>query len=130
MAKEPLWVWPDAQQRWRLLGAIVWLSFLFAIVYGGADYVTSLRQTRFPVHLAFELSLPFLPELSIVYSSVYLMFVVMTLILHSADQLWWFVRVMSWMTVAAGVCFLIYPAELAFDPPEVTSWAAGPMSSP
>lgn len=122
-----LWVWPDSRQRWRLAAALIWLSFLFALVYGGADYITSLRQLRFPIHFAFELSLPFVPGLSVVYSSVYLMFVGMALTLHSADQLRRFVWAMSWMTITAGVCFFVFPAELAFDPPDVTTWAAGPF---
>ncbi|WP_372894451.1 phosphatase PAP2 family protein [Stieleria sp.] len=125
--REPFWVWPDARQRRRLGLALLGLSLLFAIVYGGAEFITSLRTTRYPVHFSFELSLPFVPELSLVYSSVYLMFGFIALTLPTKDRLNQFVAQMVLMTLIAGVCFLIYPAELAFETPEVVGWAALPF---
>lgn len=125
--REPFWAWPDAQQRRRLGLALLGLSLLFVIVYGGAELITSLRTTRYPVHFSFELSLPFVPELSLVYSSVYLMFGFIALTLPTKDRLNQFVAQMVLMTLIAGVCFLIYPAELAFETPEVVGWAALPF---
>ena len=123
----PLFAWPDAPLRRRLIAAAVWLSLLFVVVYGGTDYITSVREARFPIDFAFESSLPFVPELSVVYSSLYLMYVVVVLALRTCEELNRFVVQMSCMTLFAGVCFLIFPAELSFIRPEVTGWAAIPF---
>ena len=125
--REPFWGWPDARQRRRLGLALLGLGLLFVIVYGGAEFITSLRTTRYPVHFSFERSLPFVPELSLVYSSVYFMFGFIALTLPTKDRLDQFVAQMVLMTLIAGVCFLIYPAELAFETPEVVGWAATPF---
>lgn len=123
----PLMSWPDASHRRRLFAAAIWLSLLFVVVYGTTDYITAMRSTRFPIHFAFELTLPFVPQLSVVYSSVYLMFAFVALAMSSAERLGVFVGKMTWMTLVAGVCFLAYPSELAFQVPEVVGWSKLPF---
>lgn len=123
----PLFAWPDAAQRKRLLWSLFGLSLLFVIVYGGADYITSIRSTRFPVHFDFERTLPFVPELSVVYSSVYFMFAFIALAMQTEDQLRRFVGRMALVTLVAGLAFLLYPSELVFENREVTGWASVPF---
>jgi len=93
------------------------LSVLFAIVYGGADYVTGLRSNHLRIDFAFEQYVPFVPEMAVLYSSLYLMFVAVPFILHSERQLWCYVRMMALITCLAGICFLLIPAQLAFSLP-------------
>ena len=90
------------------------LSILFAIVYGGADYVTGLRTRHLRIDFAFEQNVPFVPEMALLYSSLYLMFVAVPFLLHSERQLWCYVRMMALITCIAGICFLLIPAQLAF----------------
>ena len=122
-----LFAWPGARQFGRLIGATVWLSLLFGVVYGGSNYITSIRKTRFSIDFAFESSLPFVPELTVVYSSLYLMYVLVAFALRTREGLNRFVVQMSWMTLFAGACFLVFPAETTFVRPEVTGWAAVPF---
>lgn len=124
---EPLLAWPDAPQRIALAKALVGLGTLFWVVFAGTDYITSVRQTRFSVHFEFESKLPFVPELSVIYSSVYLMFAFIALTLRTTSELRRFVVAMAVMTVVAGVCFLIYPAQLEFRSVTVSGWAAIPL---
>ena len=99
-----------------LLAAIL-LSVLFAVVYGGADYITRHRANHLRVDFAFEQNLRFVPEVSPLYSSLYLMFLAVPFVLRTKRQLWSYVQVMALVTCVAGICFLLIPAELAFSLP-------------
>ena len=114
---QPLFVVPSRSQLAASLWAALMLSGLFAIVYGGCDYVTGLRTTRLRIDFAFERRIPFMPALSPVYSSLYLMFLAMPFVLRGRQQLRSYVRVMSLITCVAGVGFLLIPAKLEFSVP-------------
>src|SRR5688572_5337200 len=68
--REPFWHWPGAAM-WRftfLLGVpfAVW----FALIYGGAWFITSLRTLRIPVHMEWERNIPLWPASVLVYESM------------------------------------------------------------
>lgn len=114
---QPLFAVPSRAQRSASLTAALLLAVLFAIVYGGCDYLTGLRTTRLRIDFAFEQKIPFMPGLSPVYSSLYLMFLVMPFVLRGRQQLTSYVRAMSLITCVAGVGFLLIPAKLEFSVP-------------
>ncbi len=114
---QPLFEVPSGSQLTAsLLGASL-LSVLFVVAYGGADYVTGLRANHLRIDFAFEQNVPFLPEFSPLYSSLYLMFLAVPFVLHSEWQVWSYVRRMALITCVAGICFLLIPARLAFNLP-------------
>ena len=89
----------------------------FAIVYGGADYITATRDFRIRVDFDFEQRLPFVPELILVYSSIYLMFAVVPFVFRAKRELWSFVGMMVSVTCVAGIGFLAMPSEIQFVVP-------------
>jgi membrane-associated phospholipid phosphatase len=113
----PLFAMPTIQHATRCCAAAVFLSVVFAVVYGGADYVTGLREWRVRFDLAFEQHLPFIPELSLVYSSLYLMFFAVPFVLRRKQEIWTFTLLMTLITIIAGFCFLVMPAQTRFEVP-------------
>jgi membrane-associated phospholipid phosphatase len=108
---------PSGAHCFRFLLAALTVSLVFLVVYVGCDYLTGLRETRLRVDFRFERSLPFLPELSLIYSSLYVLFVSLVLILDS-EEIWQLATVMILTTLVAGFCFLVLPAEIAFVRPD------------
>ncbi len=114
---QPLFGVPSGSHLAASLLAAMLISVLFAAVYGGADYITGLRARHLRIDFAFEQRVPFVPELSPVYCSLYLMFLMVPFVLYSERQLWLYVRTMALITCVAGICFLLIPARLAFSFP-------------
>lgn len=113
---------PTRAHALRCLAVTVLLFSLFLTVYSGANYVTGLRATKVRIDFAFEHQLPFVPELSLVYSSLYLMFFAVPFVLRTTAELRNFTKLMAAVTLIAGVCFLLLPAEVGFDIPEDLGW--------
>jgi membrane-associated phospholipid phosphatase len=113
---------PTRAHAARCLVVTVLLCALFMAVYSGTNYLTSLRTDRIRIDFAFEHRLPFVPELSIVYSSLYLMFLAVPFVLRTTSELRWFAILMAAITIFAGICFLLLPAEVGFDVPQELGW--------
>jgi membrane-associated phospholipid phosphatase len=118
----PLFAWPGA----RHLGETVILSaavlLLFAVVYGGADWVTGFRG-RHHVHLPFELQIPFVPAAVVGYMSLYGLFAIAPFILRRQRELRALAGTLAAAIVVGGICFLLFPAELAFpEPTNLGEW--------
>jgi len=102
--------------RYFLLLALL-QAMLFALVYGGADYITSRREFRVRVHFEFERNIPFVPAMTWLYVSVYPLAMAAPVILRSRRELFALFASHAAATVVAGVCFLLFPAELAYPKP-------------
>ena len=113
----PLFALPPMSHLIRCSGAAVLVFVVFAVIYGGSDYVTSIRDRRLRVDFSFEQNLPFVPELILIYSSLYLMFFTVPFVLRRKCEIWCFVTLMTLITVAAGLCFLVVPADIRFEVP-------------
>lgn len=113
---------PTRAHALRCLAVTVLLFALFMVVYSGTNYLTSLREVKIRIDFGFEHRLPFVPELSIVYSSLYLMFLAVPFVLRTTSELRWFAKLMGGITIFAGVCFLLLPAEVGFDVPQDLGW--------
>jgi membrane-associated phospholipid phosphatase len=119
-----LLAWPG----WKHVGEAVWLGVLFGIwlelVYSSADYVTALRTSRIRVHFDWELAIPFVPVMTVFYTSIFPLFWLAPFILRTRDELRALVNSMSLVTLVAGIAFLLLPAQLAYQPEEVpVRWA-------
>ena len=97
--------------RWGTL-VTVW----FALVYGGADWLTANRSLRIPVHTSWELAIPLMPGWVSVYMSIYLVFLAAPLALPTVRQIRALALAECLLILVAGVCFLLLPSELAYPP--------------
>lgn len=88
----------------------------FLIVYGGADLLTARRDFRVPVHFPAELRIPFVPWMTVFYMSVYGLFLLAPFVLRTRREFAWTVSAMAIAIGVSGICFLLFPAELAFAP--------------
>lgn len=91
-------------------GQMVW----FCLVYGGADWITAQRATRFPVHWDMERYTPFVPAMIVFYMSLYLLFAAAPFVLRTVQQLNALSATLACVIFVAGLCFLAFPAELAY----------------
>ena len=101
---------------WTFIRSSFRVTFIFTLVYVGCDYITGIRTTRWQVDFAFERSLPFVPELTLVYSSVFLMVAIAPFLLGTRNQILLLERRAIAVTLVAGIAFLLFPAELRFPP--------------
>jgi hypothetical protein len=110
------WRWPG----WAHLGRAAWLEALagawLLLVYGGTDLLTRHRALRVPVHLPFEPGLPFVPGLVAAYLSIHLVFALAPFALPARRQLQALMWTLAAVIAAAGVGFLLLPADLAYPP--------------
>jgi len=117
-AKEPFWGWPGWKHlRYALLLSLAG-SLWFTLVYGGADALTAHRVFRVRVDFAAELGIPFIPEMVVVYMSIYLLFLAAPFILRRKHEFFALAMTLNIVILVAGICFLLLPAQVAFPRPE------------
>jgi membrane-associated phospholipid phosphatase len=117
MKPPPFWHWPG----WCHVGHALVLggavTLWFALIYGGADFLTVRRSLRVRFHFDAELAMPFVPASVLIYLSIYFLFWLAPFILRSGREL----KSLAWTLAAvifvAGIGFLLFPAELEFPAP-------------
>lgn len=115
---EPFIAWPSwAHLRFTILLSVV-NTLWFVLVFGGADYLTARRSFRVPVHFAAELSIPLVPAMSLIYMSIYLLFLSAPFILRTRQEIRALVGTLAFLILCGGIGFLLFPAELAFETPQ------------
>jgi membrane-associated phospholipid phosphatase len=112
----PFWHWPRPGHLGYalLLGGTVGLWF--ALVYGGADALTARHGYRVRLHFDAELAVPFVPEAVLGYMSIYLLFWMAPFVLRTRQELSALATTLAAVIAVAGVCFLLFPADMAFPP--------------
>lgn len=112
----PFCVWPG----WPHIRFAALRSFLvtawFCFVFGGADWITAHRVERVRIHFAAELHIPLIPAFTVVYMSIYLLFLAAPFVLRSRKDFNSLTIAQSVAIFTAGICFLLIPAQLAFPP--------------
>lgn len=125
--RAPFVAWPGWPHVRLFLALAVPVTLWFLIVYGGCDYVTGFRS-RHRVHYDFELAMPFVPSSVVVYDSVYPVMWLAPFVLRTRPELIAYAVAQVVIVAAAGIGFLLHPAELGFPPtPDAGIWA--PMVS-
>jgi len=105
--------WPHLKTGWlQALLVTVW----FCCVYGGADWVAAHRLFRVRVHLDAELLIPLIPSFTLVYMSIYLLFLGAPFVLRTRRELASLAVAQAITIFVAGICFLLVPARVAFPP--------------
>lgn len=120
--RPPFLGWPG----WRLLGEAVLLGTVQTLwwlaIYGGADWLTSIRTDRVHVHLDLELKIPSISAFILIYRSIDAMFLLAPFILRSRRELLALTMALAMVTAAAGIGFVLLPAELAYAPQDHGAW--------
>jgi len=116
-APEAFWGWPGWKHlrfAWLIsLAGLLW----FMLVYGGADAITAHRSFRVRVYLDAELRIPFVPEAAVVYMSIYTLFLAAPFILRRRREFIALAMTLNVVILVAGICFLLFPAQVAYSPP-------------
>jgi membrane-associated phospholipid phosphatase len=100
----------------------------FALVYGGANWLTDRRSDRVRIHLDLEFALPFVPAMILGYLSIYVLFALPPFVLRTRRELQGLALTLLAVIFGAGVGFLLLPAESAFPPSRDLGVWQGPMS--
>jgi hypothetical protein len=116
--RRPFLGWPGWANFWWAGFLFVLVSLWFGLVYGGADWITARRAARVRVHLEAELSLPLIPSFTIVYMSIYPLFLIAPYVLRTRRELNRLAIDLLLVILFAGITFLLLPAQLAFPPPQ------------
>jgi membrane-associated phospholipid phosphatase len=93
-------------------------SLLFAIIYGGADWIAHRHTYRVGMHLDADLAIPLVPAMAIAYLSLMPLLWMAPFVLHTRRELLAYVLALAAATVTAGFFFLALPAADAFEPPD------------
>jgi protein-tyrosine phosphatase/membrane-associated phospholipid phosphatase len=101
------------------------LSALFLLVYGGTNWVTSLRADVGTWYFPWELAIPFVPLLIIPYMSIDLFFVAAPFLCRDRREMTVLARRITFSILVAGVFFLLMPLRLAFAPEEPVGGVLG-----
>jgi membrane-associated phospholipid phosphatase/phytoene/squalene synthetase len=98
---------------------------LWTVVYGTANWLTSLHTLRVPAPLLGETSLPFVPAAALLYLSLDPMMMSCVFIFRTWRGFVPLLVVLCAQTLIAGVFFVALPIENAFPPPSPAGpWAA------
>lgn len=114
---------PENPVSWRRAFAhAVGLSILFGVVYGGASYFTSLRTDVGTWRYDWEKYIPFVPIFIIPYMSIDALFFAAPFLCSDRRELSLLSRRIALGVIVAGLCFLIYPLQLAEERPAMDGW--------
>lgn len=95
-------------------GLTVLCALWFYFVYGSADYITSLHSFRIRLHFNWEPALPFVPELVVVYESIYFLFAMAPFVLRTRREVVALAVTNVIAISVAGICFMMFPAQEIF----------------
>lgn len=102
--------------------ASVGLSLLFVFVYGGTNWLTSLRSDVGTWYFDWERYIPFVPLMVIPYMSIDLFFAAAPLLCTDRRQLKVYCGRTALAIVAGGICFLVWPLKLGITRPRLDGW--------
>lgn len=109
--------WPAAL-RLALAGAV------FVLVYGGCNRLTAMRDQVPTLMLPWELHMPFVREFVVPYWSLDLFFCGAFFLCSSRVELNLLTKRLIAVTLASGLCFLVFPLKLGFTRPVPEGWTA------
>jgi membrane-associated phospholipid phosphatase len=90
---------------------------LFAVVYGGCNWLTAHRSGVGHYYFAWELDIPLMPRMIWLYHSIIILFL-MPMFVFTREQVTAIGRAFAAVTVAGGACFLLFPGVAGFARPD------------
>lgn len=100
----------------RFLNYALWIGgamVVFVVVYGFCNYYSSLQTTHYQMYFDWELSIPHIKEMMLVYRTLDVIFIIVLFFL-SEDSVKRFGKAMMSAILMAAPMFLIFPAKLGF----------------
>lgn len=110
----PFLAWPGVSHLRYATALALANGVWFELVFAGCDFLTSRRALRLHVNLPGELGIPFIAPMTAFYMSMYLLFIAGPFILRTRRELRAAIAMLAVSTAIAGVCFLLFPVELAY----------------
>lgn len=98
------------------LGTAIPVGLLFALVYFVSDWITAQRADNFRLYLDWELAIPFVPSMIVVYASVLILALLPAFMLTRA-QIRVLGRAILVTLLVAAFIYLLLPADLGFERP-------------
>lgn len=108
--------------NWKAAWTSAWLCGLFLLVYGGTNYLASLRANVGTLHFEWERRIPFVPWMILPYMSIDLFFIAAPFLCGDEMELRVVRRRLAGAILICGAFFLVLPLRFAFARPAVTGW--------
>src|SRR5438477_12846136 len=104
----------DNFNKWAVSKTSAGLCLLFLLVYGGTNYLTSLRHDVGTWVYPWERYIPFVPLMIIPYMSIDALFVAAPFLCSDRKELWILSRRIVMAILVAAFCFLVMPLRITF----------------
>ncbi|MBA3483474.1 MAG: phosphatase PAP2 family protein [Pirellulales bacterium] len=111
--------WPDRACFGAFLLYGVLLCILWVVIYGGASWLTGLHGYRVRLDTVADAGIPFVPEASVVYLSLFPMIWLSLFILPTPYEIRKFAKALAWLYVVSGIGFILLPAEQIHSTPPI-----------
>lgn len=95
------------------------MTGLWLVVYGGACWATSLHTYRVQLHCRGDLRIPFVPEATFFYLSLFMMLWLAPFVLQTPERLRFFAVALAVLFLCSGAGFLLMPSEEVRETPVV-----------
>lgn len=109
--------WPDWETTKVYFGYCQLVNVVFLAVYCGGNWLANRDGTTFRFYMDWELSIPFVPAFIWIYCSLWVLFFVPLFQLGPAGLRRLAFQIVG-ATLAAGVVFVLFPADVGFGRPD------------
>src|SRR5687767_12683724 len=100
----------------------LFLAILFFVVYGGSNYLASMRADVGSAYGQWEQAIPFVPLMIVPYMSIDLFFVAAPFLCRREKELRALVRQVAMAILVCGAFFVVAPLSFAFERPAASGW--------
>jgi rhodanese-related sulfurtransferase len=114
----------EAGLLWPALWRLALAGATFVVVYSGCNHFTATRADVPTFMFEWERHIPFVRELVVPYWSLDLFFCGAFFLCRSRLELNLLTRRLIAVTLASGLCYLLFPLQLALPRPEPQGWTA------
>jgi hypothetical protein len=118
----------EAGLFWPALWRLALAGTVFVGVYGFCNRFTATRENVGTWFWEWERHIPFVKEMVIPYWSLDLFFIGAFFLCSNKAELNLLTKRLVAVTLASGLCFLLFPLKMGFDRPEPSGWTA-PLST-
>jgi membrane-associated phospholipid phosphatase len=106
--------------KWSI---VAWIAF--TVVYGLCNHYASGQTELLNMYTGWELEIPLVPQMILVYLTLNILFVMVLFVLKTADSFRGLVFSILCTLGIAGVIFVIFPGHLGYERPDHVSAFAG-----